>query len=84
MLTEQLKEQEARLIVEPLLTTSDLEHVLQVDRRTINRLCRSGVLPPPRKLGGVNRWRPEDITAAIDALGQRVGQEKLTGEVSGN
>jgi predicted DNA-binding transcriptional regulator AlpA len=73
VLKEHLKNQAATLLLEPLLTTSDLEALLKVDRRTINRLVKRGELPPPLKLGGSNRWRPEAINAAIDRLGHRVG-----------
>jgi predicted DNA-binding transcriptional regulator AlpA len=58
----------ARAPLEPLLTVDDLETLLRVDRRTISRLCKGGQLPRPLKLGGSNRWRPEDIADAIDQL----------------
>ena len=57
--------------LEPLLKVDDLERLLRVDRRTIDRLCKSGKLPSPLKLGGSNRWRPEDIANAVDMLGHR-------------
>jgi len=74
-LKECLKEQAIGMLLEPLLTTSDLERLLKVDRRTITRLVKRGELPAPLKLGGSNRWRPEDINAAIDRLGHRVGRK---------
>jgi predicted DNA-binding transcriptional regulator AlpA len=58
----------ARAQLKPLLTVDDLERLLRVDRRTISRLCKRGQLPKPLKLGGSNRWRPEDIADAIDTL----------------
>jgi predicted DNA-binding transcriptional regulator AlpA len=73
-LKEILKD-EAGVLLEPLLTTHDLERLLQVDRRTITRLVQRGVLPRPLKLGGSNRWRPEDISAAIDRLARRAGRK---------
>jgi hypothetical protein len=36
---------------------------------------KRGVLPPPLKLGGSNRWRPQDINVAIDRLASRAGRE---------
>ena len=61
----------ARTTLEPLLTVDDLERLLQVDRRTIARLCKRGQLPPPLKLGGGNRWVSEEIMAAIEVLKSR-------------
>lgn len=58
-----------------LLTVDDLEYLLRVDRRTIQRLCKRNELPMPLKLGGSNRWRPEEIAAAIACLGHRVGRK---------
>ena len=57
--------------LEPLLTVEDLERLLRVDRRTVARLCKRGQLPQPLKLGGGNRWKAEDIAAALDKLQQR-------------
>jgi predicted DNA-binding transcriptional regulator AlpA len=73
-LKECLKDQDVGLLLEPLLTTADLERLLKVDRRTIARLVKRGELPAPLKLGGSNRWRPEDIKAVIDRLSQRAGR----------
>jgi predicted DNA-binding transcriptional regulator AlpA len=69
------RNQAAALPLEPLLTTSDLEQLLKVDRRTLARLVKRGELPVPMKLGGSNRWRPEEISAAIDRLCRRVGRK---------
>jgi excisionase family DNA binding protein len=75
VLKECLKDQAGGVLLEPLLTTSDLERLLKVDRRTISRLVKRGELPAPLKLGGSNRWRAEDINAAIDRLGRRAGRK---------
>jgi predicted DNA-binding transcriptional regulator AlpA len=56
---------------EPLLTVEDLEQILRVNRRTVMRLCKRGLLPEPMKLGGGNRWRKEDITDALEVLAGR-------------
>ena len=72
---ESLKEQAVSMLFEPLLTTSDLQRLLKVERKTITRLVKRGELPMPLKLGGSNRWRPEDISAAIDRLDRRVGRK---------
>jgi predicted DNA-binding transcriptional regulator AlpA len=54
--------------LEPLLTNEDLERLLGIHRRTVARLCERGLLPPPLKLGGSNRWRAEDVADAIEML----------------
>jgi predicted DNA-binding transcriptional regulator AlpA len=54
--------------LEPLLTVEDLERLLRVDRRTVRRLWKRGQLPQPLKLGGSNRWKAEDIAAALERL----------------
>jgi predicted DNA-binding transcriptional regulator AlpA len=64
-----------RAPLEPLLTVEDLERLLRVDKRTVARLCERGQLPQPLKLGGGNRWRPEEIAAAIDRLSRRAGRK---------
>jgi predicted DNA-binding transcriptional regulator AlpA len=66
-LKETGREQRLGLLLEPLLTTSDLQQLLKVDRRTILRMVKRGDLPRPLKLGG-NRWRVEDIEGVINGL----------------
>jgi predicted DNA-binding transcriptional regulator AlpA len=56
---------------EPLLTVEDLEQILKVNRRTVMRLCKKGLLPEPMKLGGGNRWRKEDVAEALDVLNSK-------------
>jgi predicted DNA-binding transcriptional regulator AlpA len=60
--------QAAPVPLEPLLTMSDLERLLRVDKRTVYRLCRRGLIPPPFKLGGQNRWMPGDIAGALERM----------------
>jgi predicted DNA-binding transcriptional regulator AlpA len=50
---------------EALFTVIDLERLLQVDKRTVYRLCKQGVLPQPLKVGGSNRWRPNEIAESL-------------------
>jgi predicted DNA-binding transcriptional regulator AlpA len=47
--------------LEPLLKMEDLERLLRVDRRTVYRLCKRGLIPRPMKVGQGNRWRQRDI-----------------------
>lgn len=56
----------ARAPLEPLLTVEDLEELLRVDRRTVSRLCKRGLLPPPLKIGSGNRWCVADIAEVIE------------------
>ena len=58
----------ARALPEPLLTVEDLERLLRVDARTIRRLWKRGRFPQPLKVGGQNRWRVEDVSAALELL----------------
>jgi len=58
----------------PLLTVEDLERMLRVGRRTVSRLCKRGQLPLPLKVGGQNRWRPDEVNAAINAMSVTRGQ----------
>jgi predicted DNA-binding transcriptional regulator AlpA len=69
-MTTKVKDAVERAPLQPLLTVEDLERLLRVDRRTVARLCKRGQLPVPLKLGGSNRWRAEDITKALNRLGQ--------------
>ena len=51
------------------------EHKIDLLFVDIDLLAVRSELPPPLKLGGCNRWRPEVINAAIDRLGHRVGRK---------
>jgi predicted DNA-binding transcriptional regulator AlpA len=51
--------------LEPLLTMKDLEDLLRVHRRTISRLCKSGRLPAPIKIGASNRWKLSEINKVL-------------------
>lgn len=62
------------LSLEPLLTIDDLERLLQVNRRTVSRLCKDGKLPRPFKLGGGNRWRTKDIVDVLDSAANEACQ----------
>jgi predicted DNA-binding transcriptional regulator AlpA len=60
-----------RNVLVPLLTVTDLERLLRVNKRTIRRLCQDGTLPLPLKLGQGLRWRADSITAALNSLERR-------------
>jgi predicted DNA-binding transcriptional regulator AlpA len=67
-MTTKMTEQVVPVPLEPLLTMSDLERLLRVDQRTVYRLCKRGQLPKPLKVGGQNRWMPEDIAGALERM----------------
>lgn len=51
--------------MEKLLTKDDLAGLLQVDKRTVDRLAADGILPPGRKIGRSVRWLGAEVEAAI-------------------
>ena len=59
---------ELEVRMQPLLTVTDLEALLRVDKRTIQRLCTAGRLPKPFRVGGQNRWQHSTIAAAIEEM----------------
>lgn len=44
-----------------LLTIKDLCVLAGISRRTVYRIRAAGQLPVPIRVGGRDRWRPEDI-----------------------
>jgi excisionase family DNA binding protein len=54
-----------------LLTTVDMSRLLRCSVQSVYRMTRSGALPSIR-IGGLIRYRPEDVERFIDA-GQRKG-----------
>ena len=49
-----------------LLTAHDVADRLRVDTKTIRRWRESGRLPPAIEMGGIVRWRAQDIDAWIE------------------
>lgn len=52
-------------LLQPLLTSEDLQRLFQVTARTIARWCADGHLPPPIKVGGCSRWSADVIRQYI-------------------
>ena len=50
-----------------LITTRDLAERLQVDRKTVQRWRGERRLPDPIEIGGVVRWRQQDIDEWLDS-----------------
>ncbi len=49
-------------VSEPLLITVDeFADLMQLSVRTIWRLCSSGQVPKPVRIGGTVRWRHEEV-----------------------
>jgi excisionase family DNA binding protein len=67
-MTTKMTEQVAPVPLEPLLTLSDLARLLRVSTRTVYRLVERGRFPRPLKVGGQNRWMPEDISNALERM----------------
>ena len=44
-----------------LLLASEVADIFRVSVRTISRWGQSGYLPPPIRVGGIQRWRRSDI-----------------------
>jgi excisionase family DNA binding protein len=55
----------APVILEPLLTRSELQAVLKVSGRTIGRLVAAGGFPAPIMVGQSCRWRAEDVAGYL-------------------
>ena len=53
-----------------LLTVGQVAERLSLSARTVWKLCSSGELPPPLKIGGARRWRESDISRYIEALAE--------------
>lgn len=55
-------------VVEPVVVTAaQLAIMLQVSKRTLWRMRSSGKLPSPMRVGGIVRWRLNDVTSWINA-----------------
>lgn len=58
--------------IEPLMGVADLARVLNVSRRSVERLRSSGKLPrPDLHAGKLPRWRPETIRRWINGGNNR-------------
>jgi len=55
-------------VIEPLVVTAkQLAIMLQVSKRTLFRMRSAGRLPSPMRVGGIVRWRLEDVQNWISA-----------------
>jgi predicted DNA-binding transcriptional regulator AlpA len=58
-------------IIEPLLTKGDLEDILRIDKRTIDRMRSAGKLPKPDLfICRLPRWKSSTIQSWIDGGGK--------------
>jgi predicted DNA-binding transcriptional regulator AlpA len=61
----------------PLMTIGDLSKRRKCSNATSWRHVKAGILPAPIKLGGLTRWVPEEVEAAIArAMAARDGGEQ--------
>ncbi len=56
-----------------LLGTKEVCATLGVADRTLRNLVARGDFPPPFQVGGLNRWRPDDIVDWINSRQQEAG-----------
>ena len=62
---------------EPAILLSDIgsADLVRVSRSSWWRGVKSGLFPPPVKVGGLTRWRRDEILAAVERLtAERDGQ----------
>jgi predicted DNA-binding transcriptional regulator AlpA len=50
----------------PYLTRQQVQELVQVSAKTLNKLIVEGVIPPPFKVGGVDRWDATEVAAAVE------------------
>ena len=61
-------------VLEPLLITAgQLAGLLQVSTRTLWRMSSAGRLPKPIRVGGIVRWRLEEVERWIEAGCPKIG-----------
>jgi predicted DNA-binding transcriptional regulator AlpA len=51
-----------------LLTVKDLAQLLKISIRSVWRLCSSGEIPRPIKIGASCRWDSEEVTGYLQSL----------------
>ena len=49
-----------------LLSVGDLAELLQIDPKTVRRWREAGKLPPGIEIGGIVRWRSENVDAWLE------------------
>ncbi|HUY90660.1 MAG TPA: helix-turn-helix domain-containing protein [Pirellulales bacterium] len=49
-----------------LLSAEEVGRLLGISTRTVWRMLSAGEIPPPIKIGGLTKWRREEIQAMID------------------
>jgi excisionase family DNA binding protein len=54
-----------------LLKLKQVSQVLQCSPSTVRRMVESGAIPPPLRLGGLQRWRMSDLEAMVEAPKER-------------
>ncbi len=55
-----------KLNEDSLLTYNELSKILKITPRTLYRWVDAGTIPAPKRIGGVARWKNEDIQTWID------------------
>lgn len=59
-----------------LLDKASVSAELSISTKTLDRWVAQGIVPPPLKIGGVVRWKYEDIKACVERMGQSAHDAK--------
>jgi len=60
-----------KLPIEPLVTIDGWTQILNVSRRSFERMRSAGLIPPPDvRVGRLPRWRPETVRRWIEGGGR--------------
>ncbi len=57
-----VEERGAEVTQPVVVTAAQLAIMLQVSKRTLWRMRSAGTLPSPMRVGGIVRWRLDDVT----------------------
>ena len=60
---QKLQKREVNTVNERFLNSKDLAERYGISPQSIRQFAREGKLPPPLKIGGVQRWSEADILA---------------------
>lgn len=76
------RERPARAYAPDYVSGETLAYRLDCSIATIQAYVRDGLLPPPRRLGGLVRWRFSEIEAVLDGLASSGADASASGEAA--
>jgi excisionase family DNA binding protein len=62
--------------VPQLIDGDRIAELLQVSRRTLDRLVHDGEFPKPLRIGGAARWRASDYAAYVERLAAKQAKRR--------